>query len=295
MKRFITSVILVTLVGIVGTPAIVLGQEDPDMLLAISDDETLTDEERFTKAKDGLVLALNLAIEKVAKLRTSLDEQEYDDGSLENELKADFVVSLDGYGVYYSETVVSAETLTTLQEVKGLAQEVRAYRDEIYTPGIEEIVQFILVFYTDNIIGVANDRFEKISKDINTLESLGLIKEDRFLEKMTQIETLLTEARELNVQAKDMIIIPPDKNVEEATTTISVLETDIPDDDVSTTTVQESITDEGEGETVPAMTEEEGEDVESIDPLEASLNNVKLVYEIFLEISKDVKTTLGLE
>ena len=78
MKRFVASFLLATLVGIVGNPIVVLGQENPDMLLAISEDETLTDEERFTKAKDGLVLALNLSIEKVSKLKASLEGRPHD-------------------------------------------------------------------------------------------------------------------------------------------------------------------------------------------------------------------------
>lgn len=290
MKRFITSFLLAALVGIIGNPIVVFGQEDPDTLLAISEDETLTDEERFTKAKGGLVLALNLSIEKVAKLRTNLEERTYDDGSIENELKVLSISSLDGYDSYYSETLTTAEALTTLEEVQGLAQEVRIYRDEIYTPGIQEIVQFILIFYTDDVIGIANDRFGKISEDINTLESLGLIEEDRFLEETTQIESLLGEAHELNIQAKDIVLvlpdeelISPDEGLEETTTTTTIL--DISDTDEVSTTTEGATTDE----------EAPAEETEATNPLETSLNNVKLVYEIFLKISRDVKETLGLD
>ena len=273
---------MVTLVGIVGNPTVVFGQGDPDTLLAESHDETLTDEERFTKAKDGLALALNLSIEKVTKLRTNLEERVYDDGSIESELKASSISNLGGYDSYYSETLTIAEALTTLEEVQGLAQEVRIYRDEIYTPGIQEIVRFILVFYTEDVIGIANDRFGKISEDIVTLESLGLIEKDRFLEETTQIESLLGEAHDLNIQAKDIVLVLPDEEVEESATTTII--SDISDADEVSTTTQESATDE----------EAPAQETEAADPLEASLNNVKLVYEIFLRISGDVKATLGI-
>lgn len=283
MKHFITSFLLVTLVGIVGNPIAVFGQENPDLLLAESHDETLTDEERFTKAKDGLVLALNLSIEKVARLRTSLEEKTYEDGSIEKELKVLSISSLDSYDSYYSETLTTAEAFATLEEVQGLAREVRTYRDEIYTPGIQDIVHFILVFYTDDIIGIANDRFGKISEDIVKLESLGLIEEDRFLEETMQIESLLGEAHNLNMQAKETILVLPEENVEESTTTATIL--DLSGADEVSTTTQELATDEE----APAQETEE-----ATDPLEASLNNVKLVYEIFLKISRDVKETLGI-
>ena len=284
MKRFITSFILVALVGIIGGPIVVFGQEDVDTLLAISEDETLTDEERFTKAKDGLVLALNLAIEKVAKLKTSLEERTFDEESVEDKLRASFILNLDGYNSYYSETLTATEPLATLEEVQGTAKDVKSYRDEIYTPGIWEIVQFILVFYTDDVIGIANERFGKISEDINTLESLGLIAEDRFLEKTTEIESLLVEAHDLNIQAKDMVIVLPDIE-EEASSTTTVSDTSVATDETTLVTTQESTTDE-----VAATTQE----IEATDPLETSLNNVKLVYEIFLNISREVKETLGL-
>ena len=281
MKRFVTSFLLATLVGIVGNPIVVLGQENPDMLLAISEDETLTDEERFTKAKDGLALALNLSIEKVSKLKASLEGRPHDDGSIENELKASFISNLDDYDVYYSETLTAAEALTTLEEVQGLAQEVKSYRGEIYTPGIQKVVQFILVFYTEDVIGIANNRFGKISEDIGTLESLGLIKEGRFLEKTVQIESLLGEANGLNIQAKDMVLILPEsgEGVEGSATTTTVSDTD----ETSTTTDEAA-----------ANVEAPVEEIEVADPLEISLNNVKLVYEIFLEISRAVKETLGI-
>ena len=291
MKRFVTSFLIVSLVWIIGSPVPVFGQEDLDTLLAISDDETLTDEERFVKAKGGLTLALSLAIEKVERLRTNLQERTYDDESVENILKATFVLDLDGYGFYYSETLITTDTLTTLEEVKGLAQDVRTYRDEIYTPGIEKIVQFILVFYADDVIGIASDRFGKISEDINTLESLGLIKVDVFLEETTQIESLLEEARSLNAQVKDVtLVMPSDEEVlvEEEPEVAPSASIDAPDTDDASTTTQELAVDEGD-------VRDDAEDEETTDPLETSLNNVKLVYEIFLKISRDVKATLGLD
>lgn len=276
MRKFIASLILIlfALTGIVHNPAVVSGQEDPDTLLAISDDETLTDEERFSKAKDGLVLALNLAKEKVAELTASLNEREFDEESRETDLRASFLVELQGYDVYYSEKLEAAGPLLALLEVQALALEVKTYRDEVYTPKVEDIVQFILVFYSEDVIGIATDRFTKISEDIDTLESLGLIKNGSFDEQMQSVESLLNEARDLTAVAKEFLLRAPAEN------------------DIVAEAIEEP---EVENATTTDDVEEVISEEEIVDPIEVSLNNVKTAYEVFLEISKSVKATLGID
>lgn len=277
MKYFITSLALATLVGIISNPFVVFGQENPDTLLAISEDEALSEEERFTKAKDGFTLALTLATEKVTELTENLENREFDEGSRENELKNSFLESLSEYGTYYSTTLTEVETLTTLQDIQTLAQEVKDYRDTVYSPEVENIVQFILVFYSEDLINIASERFVKISEDIETLESLGLIERDKFDNQLSDVDSLLEEADILRGEAKDMILAVP-HGEDETITTEEVAE-------ASTTEEME----------IPTGSEIDV-DEENIptDTIEKSLNNVKSAYEIFLEISAVVKETLGL-
>lgn len=286
-KTFIALFILVAFVGIVNNPVVVFGQEDPDALLAISDDETLTEEERFNKAKDGLILALTLAKEKVAELTTSLDEREFDEESRESELKASFLAELQGYDAYYSEKLEIAEPFLTLEEVQALALEVKTYRDETYTPKVEEIVQFILVFYSEDVIAVATERFNQISEDIDTLESLGLIKDGSFDEQLGSIDSLLNESRELTATAKEALLRDPAE--EELGDTVLEETLEIVEEPVADASTSTEVSDTQE-ETAEEVMEEE-----IVDPLEISLGNVKAVYEVFLEISKSVKETLGID
>jgi len=277
MKYFVTSLVLATLVGIIGNPFLVSGQESPDTLLAISDDQTLSEEERFVKAEDGIMLALTLAIEKVAELTLTLEEREFDEDSRENELKSSFLKSLDEYGLYYSAKLEETQTLTTLEDTQTLAQEVKDYRDTTYSPEVEGIVQFILVFYIEDVTNIASERLEKISGDIETLESLGLIERDKFKDQLSEASSLLEEANSLREKARDMILDTPvgedEAIVEEATEAPTATGTEI------LTNAEESDVDE---ESMPANT------------VGKSLNNVKVVYEIFLEISGVVKEILGL-
>ena len=279
MSRILIS-ILVTVMGIVISPHISFAEEI-DPLLAINEDISLadlTDAEKFERAKEGLTTALSLALDKVAQLAGDLNNREFDEGTREAELRAIFIENLAAHQAYYSEILIKAEAVENLEAAQALAQEVKTYRDATYTPDIEGIVGFISVFYAEDVLRTAKERLDKVSLDIEKLETLGLIETDTFGEQISVIGALLTEAEDLRVQAKDIILAVP-----EATTTDGVL----------LETVVLAPTTTGEVNETPTETL-----LPALEPrtlLQTSLGNVKASYEIFLEISNAVKEKLGLE
>ena len=276
MKKFIFTLFAALLLGIMTSPFVVLAQDNPDegFLIAVNEDETLSDEERFVRAKDGLEKALSLSLEKVASLTADLNNREFEDGSREAELKSVFLENLASYEVYYSESLTRAQYLDNLESVQALAVEIKEYRDLTYTPGIEKVVEFVLVFYSEDVIGKATERLNKVSEDIEKLEALGLIENGAFSGQIESISSSLLEADNLRIQAKDIILAvetgEPAGPVEESV------------DAAEQTAAQTDTLDVAEEPSPQAL-------------LEQSLNNVKSVYEAFLEISKSVKETLGLE
>ncbi len=275
---------LIALMGIIMNPHISFAEEI-DPLLAINEDGSLTDAEKFEKAKAGLEMALSLALDKVAQLTTDLETRQFDEASREAEMRSLFIQDLSAYRTYYSETLTKAQTLENLGAVQALAQEVKNYRDATYTPGIEGIVEFVSVFYTEEVLRTARERFEKVSADIEKLETLGLIEIGTFNEQVVAIETLLKEAEDLRIQASDIILTVEDaatstdlvvEAVETVTTTqAEVVETPIVETGTSTILLPDEVT--------PRTL------------LQTSLGNVKGAYEIFLEISTSVRERLGLD
>ena len=275
---------LIALMGIIMNPHISFAEEI-DPLLAINEDGSLTDAEKFEKAKAGLEMALSLALDKVAQLTTDLETRQFDEASREAEMRSLFIQDLSAYRTYYSETLTNAQTLENLGAVQALAQEVKNYRDATYTPGIEGIVEFVSVFYTEEVLRTARERFEKVSADIEKLETLGLIEIGTFNEQVVAIETLLKEAEDLRIQASDIILTVEDaatstdlvvEAVETVTTTqAEVVETPIVETGTSTILLPDEVT--------PRTL------------LQTSLGNVKGAYEIFLEISTSVRERLGLD
>ena len=295
MKKTTSLIIVAALAGILGNPFIVSAraQDSTDSFLAANNDANLSDAERFALAKEGLTQALSLSVDKVDELTANLEGYFFEKGSRESELKQSFLDKLSAYRAYYSEKDLEAEELDTLEGVQALAKEVRNYRDEVYTPDAEKIVQFTLIFHTEELISLAKDRAQKISADVDKLEMLGFIEDGTFDGQLNDVASLLTEAEDLRNQAKEAALALPEDGsatttattsdeIEVSTSTVGAVATNIETASSTATTNEETPT-------------EEMQAYEQQQPLEKSLNDIKAVYGIFLDISGSVRATLGIE
>ncbi len=185
---------------------VAMAADAPSSTLVSVDSANLAPEEKLAKAKEDLTKALDLSLKKVESLKTRLNELNFPPESREQELKTQALKELDDYARYYNETKGHLDKATSLDEVKELARQVKEYRDTTYTSGVEKIVKFISVFYNEEILGVANDRRDKIEGDIKKLDKFGVIKEGDFRKKLDETGKLLKEAAELQGDAKQMIL-----------------------------------------------------------------------------------------
>ncbi|MBI2594960.1 MAG: hypothetical protein HYW38_01725 [Candidatus Colwellbacteria bacterium] len=230
----------------------VLAATSTSSTLLSVDAANLAPEDKLAKAKEDLTKALDLSLKKVDSLKGRLNELNFPELSREAELKNEALRDLDTYADYYNKAKENLEKTDSLEGVKELAKDVKEYRDATYTPGVEKIVRFILVFYNEEVLGVANDRLGKIEADVKKLDKLGVIKESDFRGKLDEAGNLLGEAAKLQGEAKKIIL--------SATSTDAVKE----------------------------------KKMSARDMIEKSLNNVKTVYDIFLELNQSVKKALGL-
>lgn len=233
-------------------PALAAGDSPTSTIASIDNGAGLTSEEKLAKSKEDLTKALDLSLKKVDGLRGRLNELNFPESSRETELKNKALSNLDIYTDYYNKAKENLEKKSSLEEVKDLAKEIKEHRDTTYTPGVEEIVRFVLVFYNEEVLGVANDRLSKIETDVKKLDKLGVIEEGDFRGKLDEASKLLQKAADLQGEAKEIIL--------GATSTDLALE----------------------------------KKPSAKDMIENSLNNVKSVYTIFLELNQSVKKALGL-
>ena len=241
-------------------------------LLTVRDDTSLSEEDKLLKEfelrKKILSEVLTLSIDEVAKLTAKVDAlPEFAENSREKELQNEFKAVLETYTAYYTEQFKKLAELTKIDETKSLAQEIKDYRDNIYNPQIQKIVNFVLLFYNDDVLKIANTRLDKISADIKKLEKLGYIKAGIFASELKLAAETLSAARALLEEAKSAVLTTPKPEEETA------LET----------------------RATPTEEKEAQPPIEPNKLVEDSLNKVKSTYDIFLQISKDLRKLLGIK
>jgi hypothetical protein len=290
MKDAKLKLIIVSLIALIGAnlPQPVSASEiaiatpvekSVDELLTTKDDTSLTPEEKLAKEIDnrGEILkeALISSLEEVSNIKTKLEKlPDLEKDSKEKELKDKFIEELTNYEIYYKEQgnnldslIANSEDNETLNEdLKKAIIELKNYRENIYNPRFQKMVEFLILFYSADVLQITQTRFDKISNDISKLEKLGLIKTGYSESSMEKAAQLINDAGVLQIKAKALI-----------------LNQDIPKKETADNT--EEIIGDGK-EPIPEPTPRE--------LIETSLNKIKSAYDIFLQISKDIRKTLGM-
>src|SRR3989344_2001262 len=260
--------------------------ESQDELASIKDNGALSAEDKLQKEisarKQIIADALSLSLQETGNLRGNLEKLTLEDDSRESELRNVFLDELNAYDEYYSTKATALKNAVNLGlgDVKAIAKEIIAYRDAVYNTSIKNIVDFLLLFYGQDAVSTAQNRIEKMSGDIKKLERLNLIKPGAFRSGLEKAAGLIKEAGELLEKARALILAVPAEENETADATPADSDTPIPTTSAIAT-----------GE--PA--DEDKQEPTANELLTASLNKVKSAYEVFLQISKDIKKAVGIK
>ncbi len=221
--------------------------------------------------------------------------------------------ALDGVLIYYNNQGQNLDQLNNvdLATIKGLASNFKDWRDKNYLPLAEQINDFILIQGEKNAINVAEKRSQKIGTDIKKLPTFNGFDPAALLEGANNDIKL---SKQLNQNAYDAFI---NNFINIATTTASstnaatsstlpntasttdgtVLSPIVlsPEGTASTTDQNASTTLNATSSDVNATsTEVSPLPVPSIkDLIKASLDKIKDAYQIFIEMSNQVRQLLG--
>lgn len=283
MKKYITTTItiLLTLLLSVAAPSIAFAESDikqatepvqksVNTLVTILDDDTLSAVEKETQElaarKQVLKDALTLSIAETKELLANLKGlPAFEKESKESGMQSAFIGALQSYASYYEQQLKKVDDLGSTDEVKSLAQEIKTYRETIHNPNVQQVVDFVLLFHNRDIITIAATRHGKIVSDIRKLENKGLIDEGMFDRSLTEADTYIDEADDLNKSAKEMMF--------------SIKE----EQPIDTTALEENVIEEAKEE--PTVR----------DTILKSFDDIKSAYAIFLTISREVRSILGLD
>lgn len=238
-------------------------------LLTVRDNTSLSETKKLVKEleirKKILNEVLSLSLDETNKLAAKINNLPvFAADSREKELRDEFKAVLEIFIAYYTEQFKKLAEFTKIDETKKLAQEIKDYRDNIYNPQIKKLASFLLLFYNEDVLKVANIRLDKISADIKKLEKRGYIKAGIFTSKLKLAAEILSAAETLLEEAKNAVLNPPEP--------------------------EELIL-----ETRETIEKEEQSLIEPNKLVEDSLNKVKSVYDIFLQVSKSLRKLLGIE
>lgn len=300
------KITLVTLVGILflaaGRPA-VLGQTTTQPTIL---QKTINTIEDLINAKDAetesltfrvqtFIQVIDLSIAEARELKLKLLNL----GKLEDAAATwlqERLAGLDEVIVEYEDQkkLVATYQPLTLEWVKETAKTFQDWRSEHYLPLADELVNFLLIYQEKKAIETASLRFQKISRDLDTLVSKAGIKESKMkpiLDLMKKAESTLKESVDLNQSANDSFwqtASPTTASTTEATatSTTSTLPTA-----TSTATTTEQL--EPTSTSTATSTAAAPLPPPSIrDLVGASLDKIKETYQIFIEISKLVRELL---
>ena len=158
----------------------------------------LSEEEDIAYRKEVVSDALSLSFKEIESAREKLNSYEFEEESDFGKIKKSVLEWLDEQEKWFrdAESKISAEKLG-LEEVKDIAKEIKARRDESYNAGLANALNFILAIETQKLTNTAGDRWNKISSDLGKIEKAGLIKEGLFSAKMTEAKKMIDGARAL--------------------------------------------------------------------------------------------------
>lgn len=290
MKDAKLKLIIVSLIALIGAnlqqpvsaSEIVMAtpvEKSVDELLTTKDDTSLPPEEKLAKeinTREKIMKeALTSSLDEVNNIKTRLEKlPDFEKDSKEKELKNKFMEELTNYEIYYKGQNENLDLLianskdneTLNEDLKKAIVDLKDYREDIYNPTFQKMVEFLILFYSADVLQITQTRFDKISNDIKKLEKLGLIKTVYSKLSMEKALELINDANALQAKAKDLILNP-------------------------------DVSDKKNGDNTEEIVGDKKEPIAQPTPrelIETSLNKIKSTYDIFLQISKDIRKTLGM-
>lgn len=183
--------------------------ESGDRLEDIKTNEELTDEERVAKEAEERRTALEKIFE-LSQLEVKtllLKVNAVDELSVEYiELQIRLLKQLNLMATLLKDFQNRLEEAASLDAVKDLAIEFKAWREEAYNVTVQVSLEFISVFQAQTLLRIAENRFDKIANDLRRLRSSRVVKIEILEPLLNWAGQDLKEARALLNQAMILLL-----------------------------------------------------------------------------------------
>lgn len=244
-----------------------------DELNTIRDDSSLSASDKaakeFRAQEDILNGVTGLSDNEIASAKDKLGKlPDFDQDSPEQKLRDNYLTELGTYSAYFDAEKQKIKEATSLDDLKTIASDLKAYRAGGYNDELQNMVTFTLLYYADEITATARTRLDKITSDIAKLQDAGFLKKGFAQNSLSKADGLIKDAVKLHDQAEIMILRP----------------------------VQEQTTGDKANPTMDTGTDKKATPPPTArDLIEKSISDIKSAYNIFLQVGKDARKALGLK
>lgn len=173
-------------------------EEKLNDLLSIKDDLKLSEDKKsdleFEAKKDLLFSVLSCSKKELEDVKKDLlDLKKISDE--DNQIKEALLKKIDNFFSFFDDKNATFEEIKKDKEkIKELAKEILEWRQNTYSPLIKEAVNFSFFYKQENIISIAEARYEKISSSLKKILSV----------KNKEVDDLLLSSNKKIKEAKDL-------------------------------------------------------------------------------------------
>lgn len=164
----------------------------------------------LTARKLALKNILNLVFTEANNLKNKLIKiEDLEDDHLK--MRDQLLKELDNQTSYYESLNNRLESNITLPKIKELAMQFKDWRQVVYHPHLQKIINFILISDARDILQVAESRYKNISIELKKVGSTTVIKNSPLFSLLEKAEQSLEEAKELQ-KATELVILKSTDN-----------------------------------------------------------------------------------
>jgi hypothetical protein len=235
----------------------------------------------FINRQQSFYKVMELSNAELQNLNTTLNNLKIDNNNDKSEEmnqytqeKAEFLKTISQFEVYNRDTKDKISKTKDIAGLKSLAVEFKNWRENIYNPQAQIIVNFSLLLQQKTILDTANDRLNKVQQDVKKLENLGIDQINKLNSLLYKAKINLDEANQSFEKAKTIF----NTYFNSATSTMATAT-----EEIATST-------ENATSTINIEVTQKQIDIPQLQTLlEDGFTKIKSVYETFIEMSSVVK------
>jgi len=235
-----------------------------------SDDANiLSEQNNVIHRKKVISDVLALSLQEIISVRNRLNSINIEKESPSWTIREIILQWISSEEKYFAEIRIRLDSTLSLDEVKALAREMQNHRNENFNTNLTNALDFIFILRTLRLTDIAANRWNKINANLQRIERAGLIRTNTFAPQMSEAKERIDEAQALVNKSFDFI-----KNIYLPTQeeSLSPLVIEIGKNDAVIETEQKP----------PSIRE----------LCEAAMDNLKLGYDEFVQISTSVRRLL---